>query len=209
MTKSSLSHRAATALRETISSADATAILADVNAAIIQRSADLAKIRETSLDPLITDLEAQRLRQSAADIGFEVERLARLERAVTERVNALRSEERRAADKAETADAISERDQLAAVIADRYPQIVGEMTDLVRRIEASDSRLKACGEHGSGEALGRGVPGNFYGIGPILRLRDSKLPMPDGTAAWSLSMITGVKWPGLSLLKPVEERGPV
>lgn len=162
------------------------------------------RIRTTDLEALIQEatIERDRLiaaaeRQDEDSIDFalsdddreEASRLAshyqRTARGLTNEIDALtekleesRNTDKRRAQEAEREAAIAERDALAARIKSEWPALEYAMIELLEAIHANDARLSSAapGED-SAEAVARGLPGNFWRNGVVLRrLKEVKLP---------------------------------
>lgn len=159
MAKYSLVDKAARALRETLPSNEVATLMESLKAEMQTRGEEMAKAKESSLDPFVPAATAQGHRATASDLQFEIDRLARIESALAERLTALTEAETRARQAADYQSAMAERDQLAIDIAANYPRIVAELVSLCERIEASDTRIR--GVIGprleSAEVIARGV----------------------------------------------------
>lgn len=147
-----------------------------------------------ALSPLLAMQEAVAQRAAANDLRFESDRLDASVSALRARVADLRQAEAQAVHNAERDAALAERDELAGDIAEHYPKLVRQLTDMAARIEASDARCKAIGIAESAEAIGRGVPSSFYieGRGGVQRIGAASLPMPaDVYPAWGCDTLGG------------------
>lgn len=177
-----LDKRIVNALTKPLMAHEARAVLTEAEAvfADLERNAD--ELDAKALSPLLDSAEARTIRQQAAELRFESDRLDAGVSALRARVSELEEAEAEATRQKEYDAALLERDKLAGEIAKEYPRIVRELTALVKAIAENEERCQAAGITDKAEAIGRGVPGNFYQVGgsPITRLRDINLPMPDG-----------------------------
>lgn len=186
-----LENRITAALRSSSRIKDVESTIADVEAEIgsTQKKYDGEQAR--SIDPALTTSEAREARNNAADFEHDIRRLnasldllkARRQAILDDESYALRMERYNLAAK--------ERDELVAIIRERYPLIVLELISLIERIDANDTECQSVNRDRprekpilvSAEAIGRGCPGNFYwdmskGGGPVHRLSQISLPLP-------------------------------
>lgn len=179
--------------------------LAERLMADLVKQADAADV--ASLNPLATSTEAHALRRSASDQRFDADRMEASVSALRARLADLKDAERRGREKAAYDAAIRVRDELAAEIATEYPAIVHRLTALAKRIVASDELCRVNRITETAEALGRGIPANFYDKNaPIMRITEAKLPMPQGhRLAWGANFgqpSEGWFWYGLDAVSP-------
>jgi ClpP class serine protease len=203
VTSTSIADRASVALKKTMPSEEADALLKQVRREALGMKGKVEAARAASLDPHASTAQAQARRAEAADLQFEADRLGAIDTALAKRVDELRQAEEYARQQFAHDAALKERDELAADIAAEYPVIVRRLTELVKRINDSDDRCKRVGIYESAEALGRGIPANFRDLrGPLPRIAETLLPMPaDVTLAWE-STFAGFRWNGLTLPAP-------
>ena len=173
-------------------SEQAAAVLADAENVLrdLTKQADAADV--ASLSPLASSAEAKRLRTEASDHRFEADRMEASVSALSARIADLKDAEREVREEAQRVATEKKRDELAADIAATYPRIVADLTALVKRIEDAGS-IGA-----SAEAIGRGVPANFYiGSSPVMRIGDIIFPMPNSDRLAIDRRIGGTVWYGL------------
>ncbi|WP_277968202.1 hypothetical protein [Sphingomonas echinoides] len=192
------------ALTSACTSAAAAAVLEDAERLLtdLTKQADAADV--ASLSPLATSTEARTLRREAEDRRFDADRMEASVSALSARVSELEGEERSAARDAARIAAIAERDALASEIAEEYPRIVFALTSLAKRIAENDELCRLNSITESAEAIGRGVPTNFYvgGTCTLHRIGDMKVGMPtSGHMAWDADGTGGWRWPGLTLAR--------
>lgn len=168
----------------------------------LTRRADAADV--DSLSPLATAVEAKRLRDEAGNHRFDADRMEASVSALEARVAEMQSAEKRARREAAMADALKERDELAADIAREYPNLVLQVTQLAKRIVENDARLEQAGlkpHEQSAELKGRGLPGWYVQHSPVHRIQDIKMQMP--ASPWfgidTTSIEVAFRWRGLEL----------
>lgn len=209
--KKSAADQATHALRETVPSETARSILAALRSEITSLDAERAKAAESSLDPLISDADANKLRATAGELQFQTDRLRRLDDALAKRAVSLADAEAAAAQGAERDAAAAERDALAADIAEIYPRIVAEMTSLAQRIIASDARVEKAGAGLSAECIARGYQANLMWpdrVHYVARITGVKLPLFDRRGlGWESDMGGRLTFPGLAEPAPAEANG--
>ena len=196
-----LDRRIAKALAEPVSIEEAQAVQ---DAALeeykrLEREADA--LDNAALSPALEMAQAQAKRAEAADRRFLADRLDAACSALKARVVELRDAEAADALAARQKTARGARDELAREIAERYPAIVRELTDLVKRIAENNALCGAAGIPATAEQMGRGIPESLYvpGIGTCSTISSASLPMPaQPFYAWeSYGMGGAIGWRGL------------
>jgi len=195
-----LDERIVAALTKSCTVEEAAAVRTAAEEALADLSAEADAADVASLSPLATRGQAEEWRGKATELRFEADRLEASVSALSVRLANLRDAERKATENIERSAARAERDRLAVEISTQYPRIVRELTMLAKRIAESDDRCAAAGilnHEGSAEAIGRGVPGNFYlpGGSPVQRIHEIRPPLPNGRhAAWTEEMGRMIWW---------------
>lgn len=183
-----LENRITSALRDASRLTDVQSVIAEVEAETTRMQDMHASEVARSIDPSLTTPAAREARNNAADYEHDVRRLRASHELLSKRRQAILDDESYAQRVQRYDAAVKERDDLAAVIRDRYPQIAMEILDIVIRIKASDATCSAVNQDRprgrpaleSAEALARGVPSNFYSAGgPITKLEKARLPFLD------------------------------
>jgi hypothetical protein len=180
-------------------SAEVDAVRKDAAAAYADLTAEADAADVASLSPLATFAQAGDLRQKAADLRFQGDRLEASIAALDQRISVLRGEEAAVRASAARAQRQAELDALVDEIRRTYPPIVRELTRLAKLIQESSLGSEA-------EALARGLPANFYAPdGPAMRIAEIRLPLPSSSrCAWESRFIGGeVAYHGLNV--PVTE----
>lgn len=188
------------ALTGPCTSDQAQAVLANARAILAELTQRADKLDVDSLSPLATATEARAKRNEASDHRFEADRMEASVSALEVRVADLRDEEaakRRDADKAAV---MAVRDELAADIAEHYGPLIERLTSLAKRIYENDAECARVGIRETAEAIGRGMPANFYSGGtPLVRIMDRAPSTVEGTRlAWDFDHMAGVRWHGLA-----------
>ncbi|QTH20811.1 hypothetical protein HRJ34_21180 [Rhizorhabdus wittichii] len=157
---------------------------------------DVAQIEHDALDARSKSAtspedEAEAAAEEAGRVARRLVRLQAKRQQLQGRYQELMDSERRKRHVEEYEAIRGRRDQLAADIKDRWPVLVGEIIDLIERIEASDAEIEAsrrnvpsgCDWLESAESMARGCPANWYlhGGSPVLRFTKMKIPTFDGT----------------------------
>lgn len=195
----SLSDTIAATLRDAGASSDVAAVLADAKAEAAKLDRVITTARADAMNPLAGAEAVGAARDVLADATFTRERLTVALSALAERVEHLGELERKAATDAEREAATAERDKLAEAIRSEVPGMVRRWTELVRLIRANDARLAAAGVAQSAESIARDYPTHGQwpnSAGPVMRMRDAKLPLFFGHGlAWA-DTPNGPVWPG-------------
>lgn len=162
------------------------------------------RVTITDLESLLVEVSAERdrfaniLAQATADsIRFELSEEDRDEAAttadrakrnslamsaaldeLTAKLTAKRSSDEQRAKKAERDGVIAERDALATIIRNEWPDLEARMVGLLHAIKENDAKMAGLRVfEPSAEAIARGLPGNFGGAaGSYRRLIETKLP---------------------------------
>jgi hypothetical protein len=94
------------------------------------------------------------------------------------KLTAKRSSDEQQAKRAERDAIIAERDALAVLIRNEWPDLEARMVGLLHAVKENDAKMAAARIfEASAESLARGLPGNFYSSsGAVRRLTDAKLP---------------------------------
>jgi hypothetical protein len=198
----SLNEDIARVIRDHTTSTDAAAVLGLAEAEANRLAGEMADAESASLSPLLDADEAERAHAAFSAMGFTSRRLIGAIDALRLRVKTLAREEAEAVRDAEKVAALKERDELAAIIADKMPDLIKRYTAIVRDVEASDNRLSAAGlvmESAEGKARGYSGNGQWIGGGVVTRFRDTKLPMfSTPEPAWRFDFGAGVmRYPAL------------
>lgn len=178
MAKSLAERLAAAKSNDRIRIADLETLIEEATAERDRLVAAAERHDEDSINYALSDddrEEASRLashyQRTARGLSNEIDGLAvRLEEA--------RDTDRQRARETERLAAIGERDALAARLKSEWPALEYAIIELLQAINANDARLQssAPGEE-SAEAVARGLPGNFWRNGVVLRrLKEVKLP---------------------------------
>jgi hypothetical protein len=184
MTKSiPLDEQIVASLTEVWPSEQVAAVLASARAELsdLTRRADAADV--ASLNPLATAAEAKKLRTEGGNHRFDADRMEASVSALEARVTQMEAREQRARREARQAEALKERDELAAVIAREYPRLVATITVLAKRVTENDARLDQAGlrpSEYSAELIGRRLTGWRVQDTPVHRIQDIKIQMPNG-----------------------------
>lgn len=171
-------------------------LLPEIDAAIAEAEAEHKRLDKLSTSIDATEAEADGAADDAQRAARRITRLKAQRDQVQTRHNELMNSERRKRRLVEYQQIRSRRDQLADELRERLPAIVAELTQLFRKMEASDAEIgefqkaglpTGCEWLGSAEAIARGLPGHFSdgAGGQIHRFTKMKIPALDGRGfAW-------------------------
>lgn len=198
-TKPPLADEIARVLRETVTADAAETVLALARAEAVSIAREAADAEADALSPLLAADKAATARAAMADAEFRAKRNRTAVAALTDRVAHLRHAEVEAVANAEREAAVAERDELSAAIREKVPSMIRSWTGLVRRIAESDARLAAAGVSQGAESIAREYPAHGQwpnGAGPVMRLRDARIPLFGiNGVAWG-DTPSGPVWPG-------------
>jgi hypothetical protein len=102
-----------------------------------------AEARARAVDPLTGDIEVSRSRSAESDASFREERITVAIERLKQRHEFAVAREKELARLADRDAAERERDQLVEELKERYPQLAGELADLLGRIKANDERCRS------------------------------------------------------------------
>jgi len=162
-------------------------LIEDVRA---ERARLAAAHERASADSIDFALSEDDREEAAANAGRYARSLATFAGAVEEleaKLATKRNSDAQRAKAAEKAAAVAERDEIAAIFADRVPAIVAELIELFESVQANEHRMRAAGVHeANAEFKARGLPGNGIVHGaPVLEFAKMKIPEFHGAArAW-------------------------
>lgn len=88
------------------------------------------------------------------------------------------ADEARRAKEAEKRAALTERDEIAALFAQRVPRMTAEMVDLFKQVKVNAERMKAAGVYeADAELVARGIPATGHVQStPVARFLEMKIP---------------------------------
>lgn len=174
-----LHERLATALTNNRArSADLQALVKDVEAERKRVARDMALETSDSINLGLSDedrdaaaLRAERARRDILALGAALDKL---QAKISIRIPV---ETRQAAEE-QRASILAERDAIAERFRSEWPGIEARIVELLSAVVANDAQMKAAGIYeANGEALARGVPGNFaLGGIPIRQISQMALP---------------------------------
>jgi hypothetical protein len=137
----SLDDRVAAALKDHATSAAVAALMDDVETATVSAAVAAENARALALDPTLSPADVAAARREIGDCAFRRERLQEAGRRLAERLIEVEKSEDQDRLREEYQRVSSERDKLAAELAEIYPDVERRLSDLVGRIAANDREV--------------------------------------------------------------------
>ena len=138
----SLDERIAAAFADRATSSGVAELIAEAEAAVIASGEAAEAARTKALDPTLAIADVAAARRASDDATFHRDRLNEAVRRLGERRRELKTEEERARRRAAYDAALTERDKLAAELAEVYPPLAEKLADLAGRIAANDADIE-------------------------------------------------------------------
>lgn len=192
MSEKSLEHRIADAFEnpESLSSKDLTNLLEEVKVG----ADDAAKAKEeadrVAMNPATRPEAVREARSVSEDAAFRASRFSKAVEGLQDLVNQARTREANARAAAEQAEAIAERDALAAELQKEWPKVAGKMIDLLDRLKHSNERCASLGGEDRGssaQAIAAGRKHLSHGVGEINLAQQVRVPAFNGAPGWPRS----------------------
>lgn len=173
-----LDERIAAAMGESARAASVGELVTEISAVIAAAEREHDEFDRQSKSATASEDAAEAAAEAAAKLSRRVIRLKAKRVQLEARHAELLNSESRKRRLAEQEAIKGRRDQLASDIRERWPALIGELTGLLARIEASDAEIAAAGNRlESAEAIARRVPANWYrNSAPVARLTKIKIP---------------------------------
>lgn len=153
----------------------------------------------TSADSIDFALSEDDREEAAANAGRYARSLAALAGAADEleaKLEAKRNSDAQRAKAAEKVAALTERDEIAAMFAERVPAVTAELIELFKAVEANEARMRAAGVHeANAEWHARGIAGNGLvgGLSPAMPFTKLKIPEFRGAGrAWPIDQSNAI-----------------
>lgn len=186
-----LEDRIASAVVETRTSEELSALLQEVSTAEQTAQSWFTKSQATAFDPAVKTSRANQARNEMETAGFTVTRMAAAKEKLAQLRDEAKERERAALSAAQLAEAERERDALVEELSDVYPAVAEKLADLLGRIERNNAKLG----RQAVEAIARGAPADWE-VNPRPSLpslvRGLRLP------TFKLDLhSTGYEWDGL------------
>lgn len=159
-----LDDRISAAFTGTPSSDEIAALLTDVSVADDKAKSLYADAKERALDPATPATEVTKARKAMDDCEFASQRMSNATARLNELLATIKQGETETARQHEFDAAVAERDQLAAEMAEEWPELELKIVDLLTRVAASNARLSHANNGAivrSAEAIARNAPADF------------------------------------------------
>ncbi len=158
--------------------ADNEALLADLQIEVerLGKARDIAA--GESIDFALSDDDRDEAAAKAARLDRTIKALEAELAEVAALTEQRRNEDGRKAAEAEKRAALTERDEIAAKLADRVPAMMSELTALLTEVKANAERMKSAAVYeADAELVARGIPANGYiQSTPVLRFTEMRIP---------------------------------
>lgn len=176
---------------------DIVGLIEEIGKSITEAEGRFKLADELSKSASASEDEAEAAADEAAKLSRKIVRLKAKQDQLRDRHIELQNSERSKRLKAEYAEVLQRRDQLAADLKERWPAICAELVELIERINASDTECHRINGsiHGYGlerlisaEAVARGIVGHFYvANSPVFRFAQTKIASIDRTGLYDMA----------------------
>ena len=139
--------RITAAFSDGIKSDDIVNLIVEAEAAASAAGSTAERARSRALDPALSAPDVTTARRDMDNAAFRRDRLQVAVTRLGERLREVRSEEEDDRRRATYEKVRTERDRLAAELADTYPAIERQLVDLFTRLDANDSAIKHVNAH--------------------------------------------------------------
>jgi chromosome segregation ATPase len=138
----SLDERVAAAFADGATSSGVADLIAEVEAAAVASGENAETARSRALDPALAAPDVAAARRDMEDASFRRDRMHEAVRRLGERLAEVKQEEEGARRREAYAEALVQRDVLAAELVETYPPLAERLADLVARIAANDAAIE-------------------------------------------------------------------
>jgi hypothetical protein len=137
-----LEERIAAAFGKT-NSGDVAVLIAEAETAFVVCSEAAEAARSQALNPALCANDVAAARHQMEDAGFRRDRMQEAVRRLGERLREVKAQEDEARRLAAYTGALTERDKLAAELAEVYPAVAEKLADLASRIARNDAEIES------------------------------------------------------------------
>jgi hypothetical protein len=137
-----LDERIFSAFAEGATSSGVADLIAEAETAVVVCSEAAEVARSKALNPALSASDVAAARDQMGDAAFQHDRMQEAVRRLGERLREVKAQEEQARRRAAYDAALTERDKLAAELAEVYPPLAEKLADLVSRIARNDAGIE-------------------------------------------------------------------